>query len=401
MSVVPRESKRALLTLLGGGWPERAPLPGEWPAITAMAAQHRLEPLLAYRLDHGDERWPVPAEVADAWRAAQRAATLASLAQQAALRRAGESLAVAGIAFAALKGARLAWRDYPQAALRPMRDLDLLVPPSDILPAAEALRSAGFVMPGGGAAAVSEALARDKHLPVLWHPELGVAIELHHRLVDPPARRSYHMPQLDPAAVLARAEPQALAGAAVLCPAPADLLAHLMVHALYGHRLDCGPLVLADIHFLLRGEGTIDWARFWSEADRQGWGRGGALLLALTARHFGPQPAPAPSGMMPPPAAIYAAAEEALLPDLAARDQAETLADLLAARSLTALAGAFARRLAPDDQVVASEGGGRARWRFWPVWAARRLWRLVTRLANRRTMREARGAATVIRWLKS
>ena len=80
-----------------------------------------------------------------------------------------------------------------------------------------------------------------------------------------------------------------IGGASVACPASQDLLAHLMVLALYGHRLDCGPLVLADIHFLLATR-EIDWGNFLGKAATQGWERGAALLLTLTARHFGPQP---------------------------------------------------------------------------------------------------------------
>ena len=187
-----------------------------------------------------------------------------------------------------------------------------------------------------------------------------------------------------------------ISGAAIPCPASEDLLAHLMVHALYGHRLDCGPLVLADIHFLLAAR-ALDWGGFVARARDQGWDRGVALLLALTERHFGPQP----HGLPAPPEAILAAAESALLADPSTRDHAETLADLTAARSPAALVGALRRRLRPDAQIVANEGGGSGGWRFWPVWAARRVARLAARLTDRRASGEARGAATVIRWLQS
>ena len=81
------ESKRALLSLLGGAWPERAPAAGEWHEIAAMAAEHRLGPLLAHRLSHGSEAWPVPPAVADEWRSAA-----APEQSRAALERARETL---------------------------------------------------------------------------------------------------------------------------------------------------------------------------------------------------------------------------------------------------------------------------------------------------------------------
>jgi hypothetical protein len=387
------EAKRTLLKLLGGREPDFDG--AAWPQIAAMAAAHRLEPMLAWRLDREGAAWPVPPDLSSRWRGAQRAAMLAALSQQAALRLCSEQFAAAGIPFVALKGARLAWRDYPQPALRPMRDLDLLVPEDKVLEAAALLAPAGFAMTGASATGIAEALRQDKHLPPLWHEPLSVAIELHHRLTDLPERRGYAMPQLDPVAVIARSVPIELAGALVRCPAPEDLLAHLMVHALYGHRLDCGPLVLADIHFLL-ASGEIDWPAFVASTRRGGWERGAALLLALTTRYFGPQGVVLPE----PPPEILTAAEDALLADPASRDHAETLSDLFASRSPAALGAALRRRLTPDEQVVASEGGRQPRWAFWPGWAARRLLRLAARLIDRRAMGEARGAARVIRWLQ-
>ena len=395
MSDALATAKHALLGMIGGRAPPADP---DWPTIATMAAAHRLEPLLAWRADTGG--WAVPEAVASAWNAARRGAALKTLGFQAALRLAGERLDAAGIGWVTLKGVALAWRDYPAPELRPMRDIDLLVARRDVLRAAEVLAAVGFVMPQADeradAAAIAEALRQDKHLPPLEHAGLGVTLELHHALSDAPERHGYHLPQLDPETMLAGRTMLAIGGAAVACPASQDLLAHLMVHALYGHRLDCGPLVLADIHFLLATR-EIDWGGFVAKAAAQGWERGAALLLALTARHFGPQPYVLPA----PPEAILAAAQDALLADPATRDHAETLADLTAARSPAALAQAVRRRLRPDRQVVASEGAQTRSWTFWPVWAARRIARLGARLGNRRARREARGAAAVIRWLQS
>ena len=90
------------------------------------------------------------------------------------------------------------------------------------------------------------------------------------------------------------------------------------------------------------------------------------------------------------------AAESALLLDPAARGQAEALSDFTSARSVPALARAVLRRLAPDPQVVAQEGGGRSAVAFWPVWVVRRL----TRSFGRRGLApEARAAAEVMRWI--
>ena len=383
--------KRALLALLGGQWPAGGVPAGAWPAITAMAAAHRLEPLLAWQTERGG--WPVPDAVAAPWHAARRHAALAALAQQAALRLALAALGEAGIAAVALKGVALAWRHYPEAALRPMRDIDLLVPEARAIEASRVLAAAGFAADADDAATLRQALADDHQLPAQHHAGLGVTIELHHRLSDPPQRRGYRVPQLDPAAMLARAVAVACGGATVPCPAPQDLVAHLIVHALYGHRLDCGPLVLADLHFLA-SDPAIDWSKLRDEAERGGWARGADLLLALTGRWFGALPAPL---LQPPPPEVLAAAEAALLLDPAARGQAEALSDFTAARSPWALARALRRRLTPDSQIVAQEGGGRSARAFWPLWAVRR----VLRALRRTTSGDARSAAQVMRWVQA
>jgi hypothetical protein len=386
-------TKRQLLSLLGGARPDRPIATDAAEAIAEMAVAHRLEPLLAWRIDQRDVT--LPECLAAKWRAARRRAGLTALAQQAALRLAVARLAAAGMASVALKGVRLAWRDYPEPALRPMRDIDLLVAEGDLGRAAVILRQAGFLSEGDDPRAFAAALTHDKHLPPLHHAELGTTIELHHRLSDPPGRRGYRVPQLDPAVMLARAEPLAVGGATVFGPAADDLLAHLVTHALYGHRLDCGPLVLADIHFLATDPG-LDWARFNAAAQGGGWSRAADLLLALTARWFGPLPAT----FAAPPEATLAAAEDALLADPAGRAQAELAADLVAARSPRVFAAMVGRRLTPDPQVIASEGDGAPRGRFWAGWVIRRLARLGRRRFTRATLGEARQAAAVIRWVE-
>ena len=57
------ESRRALLALVGGTWPQAKIDADAWPAIAAMAAAHRLEPLLAWQAERGG--WPVPEAVAE------------------------------------------------------------------------------------------------------------------------------------------------------------------------------------------------------------------------------------------------------------------------------------------------------------------------------------------------
>ncbi len=394
MSASPNQAanKSVLLALLGGTWPGATIAAADWARIAAMAVDQRLEPLLAWQAERGT--WPVPPAIATAWNQARRDAAMAALSQQAALRLALARLGDAEIAAVALKGVALAWRHYPEAALRPMRDIDLLVPEARAIEASRLLAAAGFAADADDAATLRQALADDHQLPAQHHAALNVTIELHHRLGDPPQRRGYRVPQIDPAGVMARAVAVECGGTRVFCPAPQDLAAHLIVHALYGHRLDCGPLVLADLYFLALGH-AVDWSELRNQAERDGWARGLDLVLALVERSFGSLPAPL--AYRPPPA-VLDAAEAALLLDPEARGQAEALSDLTASQSGPALARAVLRRLVPDPQVVAQEGGGRSLWAFWPVWVVRRLTR-----ANRQRghATEARAAAEVMRWIQA
>lgn len=383
--------KRHLLAMLGGGAPPELDS-DQWAALDAMAEQHRLRPLLAWRAEQRGERI-VPEAIARAWREAWHTSRLVSLTQLAGLRASGPALDEAGIPYVALKGPRLVWRCYPDVGLRPMRDLDLLVPEADVMCAVAALAKAGFALEDNDAA-LAAALSEHRHLPPLWHAGLALTLELHHRITDPPGYHSYHVPQIDPAGVLARRETIALSGERAPCPTPTDLLTHLMVHALYGHRLDCGPLVLADIHFLLQRE-TIEPEAFRRAAEAGGWQRGADLLLALTARYFGPQL------LVPvrvPPESVLAAAEEMLLQDFYDRELSIAFADLLAPQSRSAWLGAVAKRLRPDADVVA--GQDLPLWRFWPRWAWRRAKGLGGSLADPRAGREARRSAALLRWLQ-
>jgi hypothetical protein len=388
--------KRTVLAMLGGKAPSVWPDAAGWAAIDTMAEQHRLQPLLLHRARAAGS-WPVPAELLADWEAAHRAAAFSSLRHKAALADLAAVLDAAAIPFLALKGARLAWRDYPAPGLRPLRDIDLLVAEADVDRAYAALEAAGLVPADGeDAAAHAEALLHDKHLPPLWHARREVLVELHHRLTDPPARHGYHMPQIDPAKVMARSEADA---AGIRFPAADDMLGHLIIHALYNHRLDCGPLVLADLHYLLASD-AVDAGRFWDEAAQEGWSRGAILLLALTERYFGPHGFPLPANARTPPPAVLAAAEEALLQNFETREHAEAVADILAARSTGALLSTLFGRLRPSHRALAhdaAEGNGGG----WFGWLGRRLGRLRARLFNARANREARQAAAMLRWIQS
>lgn len=269
-----------LVRLTGGIDPPAVLLAGidsqTWNALDHRAQEHRLQPLLHAQWASGDAAHLIPQVIRDNWAAARRAHAFHALNYRAELREAVALLAGGGIDAVALKGAWLAWHAYPAPDLRPMRDIDLLLAEADMTRAWDLLLRAGYRPEYEPAIPIVEWAASYKHLPPLTAPR-GSVIELHSRIWE---RAAAAPPPL--AGIMARA---AVAGTddPVRYIVPVDMLAHLAVHAVHDHRLDCGPLLLADIDFLV-ARANFDWPAVWRRAQTEGWARAAALTLAVTDR---------------------------------------------------------------------------------------------------------------------
>ena len=140
-----------------------------------------------------------------------------------------EVLRAAGVEVVALKGAALAFFHYPDPALRPMGDLDLLLrDPGDLARATKVLEKAGwralFDTPRHRVfARPDERIAR----PASEDPANPVRIEIHTSFRLPVLGRVYDAS----AALRADAETRDLAGTPVAIAAGDALLTHLLFHA--------------------------------------------------------------------------------------------------------------------------------------------------------------------------
>ena len=386
--------RRVLLSLL---CPKSAPPPevlaridGEdWQAIDAMAAEHRLRPLL-HAGQGGNPA--IPPGIAQGWHAAWRESALEAMTQKADLIATVATLRAAGIEPLVLKGGWLAWQAYSHPAERPMRDLDLLVPEAQVLAAVAALQAAGYAWVEEPDLPVTDLIRFDKSLPGLVAPR-GTEIELHLHAWHPSGRLEYPSPEPDDAGMFARARtgPDGLR-----YPAPADMLAHLIIHAAYSHRLDCGPLLLSDIALLVAAE-PIDWPAFWERTRREGWREGARLVLELVA-HWRAPPGldlSADPGPQPPPATLEAASD-LLLQKLSARLSAGFL--------VAALSGGprvLWQRLRRKVPVAAAEGSVRRDLgeRNYVEWAVSRLRRMLGDLADPDVRRQTRDLARLSHWI--
>ncbi len=250
----------------------------QWFDILAMAGEHRLMPLLHARIERGEIDLPVPPHHREQLRIAHRESALRNLAFRSELYSATELMASEGLSGVTLKGGWLAWYAYPAAAERPMRDIDLLMPAEQALDAFNVLRANGYQQSEASAKSPAAMIETAKHLPPLISPS-GVEFEIHMHAWEPPGSMEWGMPPLLDARILNHAGPGE-AGDPCLYPKPQHMLMHLCIHAAYSHRFDIGPLLLADIDFLIHRE-TIDWKSFWRDAEEGGWSRGAALVLRL------------------------------------------------------------------------------------------------------------------------
>ncbi len=361
----------------------------DWAALNAMASQHRLKPLLYAQLGASPA---LPPELRADWQAEHRVAALRAMLTRQELIDCANLLEAAGLAPIALKGAWLTRHAYPDPALRPMRDIDLLVPRDGVLAGHAALLAAGYTELEPPEMPLAQVVRLDKHMPPLLAPR-GTVVELHHRLWEPDGRLDHASPAQNEAALRSRA----------VCDddglhylAPHDTLAHLIVHAVYSHRLDCGPLLLPDIDFLVQAA-PIDWAAFWTQASAEGWRSGARLVLDLVAQYrtgaaidFGPDSGP------PSPPELFEAAPDLLLQDLDTRGSAGLAAAAIKAGPAKLLQRLRGRRGAHGEGEVTRsmehEGGMLG-------WAGSRAWRSLTQLARADVRRQSRQLAALSQWL--
>ncbi|MFC0590021.1 nucleotidyltransferase family protein [Novosphingobium aquiterrae] len=358
----------------------------DWQALDAMAAAAHMQPLLHVQ-HRGDAR--IPGDIAARWQSAFRTAAMQALAREADLKACVASLTDAGLQPIALKGAWLARHAYPEPAQRPMLDIDLLLDPATVMAAWDLLRAQGYAEVMEAEMPLADILRLDKHLPPLVSPR-GTLVELHQRLWELPGRLDHLSPAGQDNAIRARA----VTVDGLRYPCGEDMLIHLIVHAAYSHRLDCGPRVLADIDFLLR-QVAIDWTGFWTRAACEGWRDGARLVLELVAASRAGVTIDFTSDRgRPVPAEVRDGAIELLLIDQDRRASAGVAASALKG-GMGALLGRMLRRRTvtgePASDAVRAPGGGLR-------WASGRAAQVMRDLSTSDVRRQAGNLARLSRW---
>jgi hypothetical protein len=148
----------------------------QWEGLPALAEAHGMAPLLHTHLKAAGITPPLA--VKRELQALYLRHRQAGQVQMRILRDLLAAYAAAGIQALVVKGAALAHLVYPEPALRPMSDLDILVPETELGRAREVLADLGFYAPAFG-----DALPH-RHLAAATRQAEGlpIQVEIHHRL---------------------------------------------------------------------------------------------------------------------------------------------------------------------------------------------------------------------------
>jgi hypothetical protein len=236
--------------------------PENWNTIVSQAQRHGVMPLVAWRLKALEPGIRLPQELG---RALQESLVMSAARNLRLFHELGillQELKEAGLPVIALKGVHLASLIYPDIALRPMIDADLLLR-KEHLPQADAIaRSLGYSP--YRRYHLAQEVRRHHHLP-LYTKAGSLALELHWGLAPPTSSL-----KIDVEGLWSRAEAAQIAGAPLQVLSQEDLLLHLCLH-LCRSQFFPGLRGLCDIAQVLSLDGKRpDWEQLEGRAEE--WG---------------------------------------------------------------------------------------------------------------------------------
>lgn len=231
-----------------------------WAKLAGLATDHGLGPLL-YAAIAADAPVELPVEIRGKLKRQYQLTATSNMLAMHDLEEILRCLNETGIQTVLLKGASLLNNVYENQSLRPMVDLDILIPFADLPPALESLAGIGYKNPEPSPFVNvdgiywNEVLLRDVG-------RTSAQLEVHWNLLDNP----YYAPRLNVSSLIQRATAVEVGAQHALILSPEDLLLHLCVHNLYHHQ---GMLwrTEVDVAFVAHRFGqTMDWDGLISSA---------------------------------------------------------------------------------------------------------------------------------------
>ena len=274
-SRVADDDARLLLALLAGSATVHAvDVDAEcWRAVAEMAAWHDMQPALRHAVA-ALASVALPADVREPLDTSHTLALMRAESRRRQLAEVLAALAAADVPTIVLKGAYLAEHVWAAPALRPMTDIDLLVPGERLARAQETLAALGYGPNGDPSIA-----PRARHAPALRRRG-RLPVELHHTIepCSPPFGLT-----LD--AMWARSVACEVAGVGARALAPEDLLLHIAIHMGHSHILGSWLPRVCDVQgWTARFGATADWDAVVRGARAAGARRFVNAALALAHR---------------------------------------------------------------------------------------------------------------------
>ncbi|MDF1730729.1 MAG: nucleotidyltransferase family protein [Minwuia sp.] len=376
--------------------------------VLEWAMEHRFAPCLHYNMGKAGLLPLLPAEMRDRIAIAYQRATLRGLSMQRDMIRTSRILEQAGIAHLFMKGAYVAQFAYPELGLRPLRDIDVLVPHAQAIAGFEALQASGLERKPGHPGDPAAHLEDRKHLPPLRIPG-GATVEVHTRTISPSLLLRTDSAQGIYETMAPRQIRRDVADCSIPFEGTEDLLLHLAVHAAIDHQFNNGPLIVSDIGWLLETH-AISWPRLWQLASAQGATRGLALVLRLIEREW-PDASiewdAETASILAPQDPIITVAARSLLRSFEARGDVALQAELAGQLSTAARLRILLRRAFPRRADLATEVPVSAASPWIIFWYPLKWWRLRLRLADfmrsrrdRRARQDAARLGTLTSWLR-
>lgn len=219
------------------------------------------------------------------------------------LRRLAAEFARQHVDFLLLKGAVLASLAYPDASMRSVSDIDILVRSDNLAKALECVYAAGFKCPGRYAHPenlMESALPGEEISLPVEKPGTRALIEVHTQLESAEPWFPVTIGQ-----VWETSKPANLDGLKVRIPDQHEFLFHLILHLARGHLFSLGLRPLLDVHLWVECQGELlNWKWIAAECGRRGYGDWAHLTLKIVSDTFGTRIPPYFFEHVPPPPAL-------------------------------------------------------------------------------------------------
>lgn len=251
----------------------------DWDAVLDLALRHGVAALLQRRLMAA--AIGVPDALAARLAEERRTTALINLRHYGEFRRIVHTFRQRAIPVIALKGLHLAELVYGDISLRPMSDVDILVPRERVAESVAVLRGLGYGFDVELSGAVEAALDAKCNVG-LWHHDHRIWLEVHWALNEPPSRTAEAV-----ADIWREAVEGSIGDARVRVMPDELLLLHVCAHLACNHGFAFSLRALCDIAEIVNRRPDLDWETVVARGRAYGCSRGVAAALRLASDHLG------------------------------------------------------------------------------------------------------------------